>query len=179
MVLLHHRPHLLQCVRKAKGHILTVAQRILPVADDVLGLRRQHHLQHPHGLFPARLILFQFPVQRHLKIRRCHKPLFAILTEKRQKHRVDARLPEQAHPCGGAEIHGKLAVLKQLGNRVIVVIQVLCSQMYVPDELLHALKGPRPHRIIQAHTLRIGGVAVSGAPLASRRGGKRRGRQPL
>ena len=158
---------------------MAVAQGILPIADDILCVCRQHHLHHLHGIVIAGLIFRQIPIQRHLEIGCGHNPLLPVLIEERLEYGVNALLPEHLDAGRRAEVHGNLSVLELLDDRVKVVVQILRGEVGVLNELLHALKDSRPNGIVQPHRLIIARVAVSGAPLLPRRRRKLPRRQAL
>ena len=101
--------------------ILAVAQKILPVREDLL-LRplRQHDVQDMHCLFAPGGVLLQVAVQRHLEVGGGHQPFFAVLVEERQKGRVDALLPEHLYAGGAAKVHGKLPLAEHPGHGVVI-----------------------------------------------------------
>ena len=91
MIFFDHRPNILQIVCKMNIHILTVAQQILTIHDDlILCILRKHCIQYFHCLLATCFILCQIAVQCHLEIWRSHQPLFAVLFKEWEKCRVDS-----------------------------------------------------------------------------------------
>ena len=123
VVFFHHRAHVLHGVGQVVADILAVAQKILPVREDLL-LRplRQHDVQDMHCLVAPGGVLLQVAVQRHLEVGGSHQPFFAVLVEERQKGCVDALLPEHLYAGGAAKVHGKLPLAEHPGH--VVVIQL-------------------------------------------------------
>ena len=173
VVFFHHAAHILQILSQAQGDVLAVAQHILPVRNDaVLRLLGEHDVQHLHGITATRGVLLQFTVQRNLEIRGGHDPLFAVLAEEGQKGRVDALVLKHLDPGRGAKVHGNFSVSVQIHHVIVSLRKVVCRKVGILNELLHPLKRPRPHGIVQTDPCGAGGVAVSGAPLAPFRSGK-------
>ena len=83
------------------------------------------------------------------------------------------------HAGRAAKVHGNFPVAEHPGHVVVGQGKVVRRKVGILNELLHPLKGPRPHGIVQTHPHGAGGVAVSGAPLAPFRSGKLGGGKPL
>ena len=180
MVFFHHIAHILHVIGQAQGDILAVAQHVLSVGNDaVLRLLGEHDVQHLHGFFAARGVLLEVTVQGNLEIRGGHDPLFAVLAEEGHKNGVDALILKHLHAGRAAKVHGNFPVPEHPGHVVVGQGKVVRRKVGILNELLHPLKGPRPHGIVQTHPHGAGGVAVSGAPLAPFRSGKLGGGKPL
>ena len=102
--------------------ILAVAQKILPVREDLL-LRplRQHDVQDLHCLFAPGGVLLQVAVQRHLEVGGVVISHFSPFWLKNgKKGRVDALLPEHLYAGGAAKVHGKLPFAEHSGHGVVI-----------------------------------------------------------
>ena len=114
-----------------------------------------------------------------MEIRGGHDPLFAVLAEEGQKNGVDALILKHLHAGRAAKVHGNFPVAEHPGHTVVIQRKVVCRKVGILNELLHPLKGARPHGIVQTYPHGAGGGAVSGAPLAPFRRGKLGSGKPL
>ena len=180
MVFFHHIAHILHVIGQAQGDILAVTQHVLPVGNDaVLRLLREHDVEHFHGFFAARCVLLEIPVQGYLEIGGGHDPLFAVLAEEGQKGGVDALVLKHLDTGRAAKVHGNFPVPEQIHHIIVGMRKIIRRKASILNELLHPLKGARPHGIVQTHPHGAGRVAVSGAPLAPFRSGKLGSGKPL
>ena len=179
MVLFHHRAHILQGLREAKRHLLAVAQGILPIADDVLCLRRQHDVQHLDGLFAAGRILIKRLTQCDIEVWRRYQPLLSILIKERLKDGIHPLITEHLDVHRASKEHRKLLLRKHLYNCFIGELQIAGAQPGILDKLCHGFKGLWPDHGIETLLFLRCRIRILGTPLPALCGRQQRGGEAL